>query len=61
MAIQYISPTYAVVEIKNNDVIATSTVQNLVNEVGFIYGGGWNGYARSAGRPFEYEDIYQGY
>ena len=61
MAKKYISPTYAVVEIKNNDVIATSTVRSLTTTVDFIYGGGWNGYARSAGRPFEYEDIYQGY
>ena len=57
---KYTSPTYVVVEIKNSDVIATSTLTKLT-AIDFFYGGGTNGYARSADRGFDYEDIYQGY
>ena len=56
---KYITPTYAVVEIKNSDVIATSTLSSLDTNVGFIYGGGWNGYARSVERGFD--EWYEGY
>lgn len=59
---KYTSPTYAVVEIKNSDVIATSpALTSFTTNLNFFYGGGTNGYARSADRGFDYEDIYQGY
>ena len=58
---QYSIPTFAVVRINRTNVIATSTVSNCVNDVGFIYGGGWNGYARSAGRGFDDYDSYSVY
>lgn len=54
---QYSTPTYAVVEFKEGDVIATS-VNGLSTNVGFYYGGGWNGYARSVERPID--EWYEG-
>ena len=58
---KYSTPTYEVVQIRKKDVIATSTVTSVYNEVGFVYGGGWNGYARAVDRFFDDYDIYLGY
>ena len=49
---KYITPTYEVVRINKKDVIATSVVQSVESNADFIFGGGWNGYARGADRGF---------
>lgn len=55
---QYITPAFAVVEIKKSDVIATS-VNNVANNVNLFYGGGYNGYARVGERRFD--EWYEGF
>ena len=55
---QYTKPTCAVVEISKKDVVSTSSLTSVYSNVGFIYGGGWNGYARSGERRFD--EWYEG-
>ena len=57
---RYITPTYEVVRINKNDVIATS-IQSVESNASFSFGGGSTDAARAAERGFYEDVIYLGY
>ena len=58
MSKTYISPAMQVVKIEKQDIV-TNSLQNIYNNVDFIYGGGSTEPARAAGR--RWDEWYEGY
>ena len=58
MSKAYVSPAMQVVKIEKQDIV-TNSLQNIYNNVDFIYGGGSTISARAAGR--RWDEWYEGY